>query len=96
MSDGGAAGTTITCQELVETVTEYLEGVVDQHGVEEIEAHLALCDGCEEYVAQIRQTMRMLRRMPVRGLSESVRADILAAFRTTQAAGSGKGESRDE
>jgi anti-sigma factor RsiW len=86
MSDGAATGTTITCQELVEVVTEYLEGVLDARATTEIEAHLALCDGCDEYVAQIRETIDLLRQMPVGGLSDSARAEILTAFREARGA----------
>jgi anti-sigma factor RsiW len=95
VSDGGTAGMTVTCQQLVELVTEYLEGVLDAGTAAEIEGHLALCQGCEEYVAQIRQTVRMLSQMPVGSLSDSARADIMAAFREMTAPGDGpKGATR--
>lgn len=48
------------CQELVEVATDWLEGVLGSDGRRRVEAHLALCDGCDEYVAQLRATIGAL------------------------------------
>lgn len=45
------------CQELVEVATEWLEGVLGPDERRRVEAHLALCDGCDDYVAQLRATI---------------------------------------
>ena len=74
-------GTTITCAEVVEIVTDYLEGVVDEATRAEIEAHLALCPGCDEYLAQMRTTLDALGHVPVESLSETARNDLLSSFR---------------
>ena len=81
MTDPAAPGTTITCQEVVELVTNYLEEQLDPATRAEIEAHLDLCEGCATYLDQMRQTIRELGRVPVEGLSDRARRDLLAAFR---------------
>jgi len=56
---------TVHCQEIVELVTDYLEGALDPEMTAEVEAHLELCDGCDTYVEQMRTTVRALGRLPV-------------------------------
>jgi predicted anti-sigma-YlaC factor YlaD len=77
---GHRPGLTITCQEVVELVTDYLEGVLDPAEVAEIEAHLNLCEGCTAYLEQVRTTIRMLGRVPVETLSPAAREGLLRAF----------------
>jgi anti-sigma factor RsiW len=82
MNDEHAApGLTISCQEVVELVTDYLEGVLDSDTAAEVEAHLGLCEGCNIYVEQIRATVRALGRVPVDSLSEDAQAKLVRAFR---------------
>lgn len=73
-------GLSITCQEVVELVTDYLEGMLDPAQTAEIEAHLGLCAGCARYLEQMRATIRVLGRVPVETLSEEARQDLLRAF----------------
>jgi anti-sigma factor RsiW len=47
------------CQDLVELVTEYLEGALDDDRRAAVEAHLADCEGCSAYLDQIRTTIRV-------------------------------------
>jgi anti-sigma factor RsiW len=51
----------MTCQELVELVTDYLEGALSPDDAARFEAHVAACVGCEIYVAQIRMTIAVMR-----------------------------------
>lgn len=87
MSDhnGPVPGLTITCTELVEIVTDYLEGEVDDALRTEIEAHLSLCPGCHHYLEQMRETIRVMGHVPVESLSDAARDDLMAAFRTFHA-----------
>jgi anti-sigma factor RsiW len=71
----------ISCQEVVELVTDYLEGVLDSDTAAEVEAHLGLCDGCNIYVEQTRATIRALGNVPVSTLSEDAQAELVRAFR---------------
>jgi anti-sigma factor RsiW len=74
-------GMTIACQEAVELVTDYLEGALDHATRVELEAHLALCPGCELYVEQMRDTINRLGRVAVDTLSKQAQADLMAVFR---------------
>ncbi|HZC72388.1 MAG TPA: zf-HC2 domain-containing protein [Jatrophihabitans sp.] len=77
-------GLEIDCKDLVELVTEYLEGALDDHLQIVIDEHLGLCAGCAEYVEQVRVTIRELGRVPPQSaldLPDDVRTQLLAAFR---------------
>jgi len=80
MQAGGAPGWSIRCDRLVELVTDYLEGALDEATMAEFEAHLALCSGCAEYLDQIRSTARSLGQIRLDRLSDLARARLLAAF----------------
>ncbi len=71
----------IACSEFVEIITDYLEGVLDPAMVSAVEAHLKLCDGCDEYLAQMRTTIKLLGRVPLNTLSIQAKTDLIAAFR---------------
>ncbi len=71
----------LTCVEVVELVTEYLEGTLDPRLRERFERHLTWCDGCESYLAQMRATIRVTGRVGVEDLPAPARAALLDAFR---------------
>jgi anti-sigma factor RsiW len=70
----------ISCQELVELVTDYLEGALPREDVARFEAHLAACPGCENYLEQVRATIAMAGAT-VRRTDEPPISPLLAAFR---------------
>jgi anti-sigma factor RsiW len=74
-------GRDLTCRELVELVTEYLEDRLPPAERARFEAHLAICDGCQAYVDQMRDTLRALGRLPEERLSTGVRETLMVAFR---------------
>lgn len=69
------------CRELVELVTEYLEGRLSPQDRARFEAHIEACDACRTYLDQFRQTIRSLGRLPEESLSPESRNALLAAFR---------------
>jgi anti-sigma factor RsiW len=71
----------IACRELVELVTDYLEGRLPPDQRARFDAHLAECDGCTTYLEQMRQTIRALGRVPEESLSDEARDRLLEAFR---------------
>jgi anti-sigma factor RsiW len=75
----------LSCAEFVELVTDYLEGALEAGSRLRFEEHLAECEGCETYLEQMRQTLRLLGRIPRETLSEEVRERLLAAFRDWKA-----------
>jgi len=72
----------MTCSELVELVTAYLDGALDPETEQRFVEHLALCDGCEIYVEQIRRTVAEAGRAEPEDLSAETRDRLMAAFRT--------------
>ena len=73
----------MTCKDIVATITAYLEGALPEADRARFEAHLAECDFCVDYVAQMRATVARLGE-PDAGLSGGTRAAILAAFRDSR------------
>jgi len=74
--------TDLNCDELVELVTDYLDGALDEETERRVTDHLAGCDGCTTYVDQIRQTVTSLGASPPDvELTDEARNALLAAFR---------------
>ena len=71
----------LPCQELVELVTDYLEGRLAPIEQRRFEAHLALCRGCRTYLEQMRQTVRALGRLPEESIDPEVKQRLLRALR---------------
>ncbi len=70
-----------TCQEVVELVTDYLEGTLPERDVARFEQHLELCEGCRYYVEQVRITIATVGRIDESDVPDDLRTDLLAAFR---------------
>lgn len=70
----------MACQELVEVITEYLEGTLPAPDRRRFEAHLVLCDPCVVYLEQMRATIATAGRIPLDELSAPGREALLQAF----------------
>ncbi len=75
---------TITCQELTDVLTDYLEGATPPEERAAFEAHLALCEGCVHYLTQMRQTMSRSAQLHPAHVEATAPDDLLAAFRAWQ------------
>jgi len=71
----------VACIELVELLTDYLEGVLPPDEVAAVEAHLEKCPPCQVYLAQMRATIDALGSVPVETLPDEAYDELLAAFR---------------
>ena len=71
----------LSCREIVELVTEYLEGTMEAALRAAFDAHLAKCDGCTHYIEQIEATIRIAGTIEPEELSPEFRAGLLEAFR---------------
>lgn len=71
----------LNCNEIVELVTEYLEGTMDGELRVAFEAHLAACGHCVHYVEQMEATIRLAGTIDPEALSPELTAGLLAAFR---------------
>ena len=71
----------LTCKELVELVTEYLEGALSADERARFEAHLQGCGGCRAYLTQMRQTVRAMGQLTEEAISEETKQELLHLFR---------------
>ena len=71
----------LTCQELVELVTDYHDGALNPRIAEAFETHLQVCPGCERYVEQFRGTIAAVGRLRSEDLSAGTQAAVMDAFR---------------
>jgi anti-sigma factor RsiW len=71
----------LTCQELVELVTDYLEGALPAREHARFERHIGGCPHCHTYVDQMRITIRTLGRLPEETVSPEARDALLDVFR---------------
>ena len=71
----------MTCQELVELVTEYLEGTLPAPQRARFEHHLAGCTYCSTYLEQMREVIRTLGRLTWEALPPQAADALLGAFR---------------
>ena len=71
----------VTCQEIVELVTDYLERALDSETAALFEEHINFCDGCETYLDQVRATIETLSEIEPEDVPAETSARLLSAFR---------------
>jgi anti-sigma factor RsiW len=71
----------LTCRDVVELVSDYLEGALGADEAREFDQHLATCDGCATYVEQMRQTIAAVGRLRHETVPAHARDQLLATFR---------------
>ena len=71
----------MNCKELVELVTDYLEGKLPDAQTVRFEQHLSACDGCTNYVAQMRQTIQIVGALQKDALTTGQWHDLMGIFR---------------
>ena len=72
---------TLTCQELIELVTGYLEGVLKPAERARFEAYIAQCQHCSTYLDQMRTTIRLVATLTTESLPRAAQHELLARFR---------------
>jgi anti-sigma factor RsiW len=71
----------LSCQEIVELVTDYVEQALPEAERARFDAHLEICEGCRSYVVQMEKTIRRVGRLDPQALSPEARQGLLTAFR---------------
>jgi anti-sigma factor RsiW len=74
-------GPHITCQEVVELITDYLEAALSADEAALFEQHINFCEGCVWYVQQMRTTIRTVGRASPPPLPDETRDQLLTVFR---------------
>ena len=71
----------LSCQELVELVTDYFEGALppDEHA--RFEDHASRCKGCGAYLEQLGETIRLLGELEPAAIAPEAERELLEAFR---------------
>ncbi len=77
------------CDELVELITDFIEGHLPPEEHARLEYHLAQCEPCNAYLEQMRLTIRTLGRLENESLPVKARGRLLAAFRDWKSGQSG-------
>jgi anti-sigma factor RsiW len=71
----------MACQELVEVITDYLEGTLPELDRARFERHLATCPSCQEYLEQMQALVRLTGKLSSRSLEPETVDSLLSAFR---------------
>ena len=74
-------GSPMVCQEVVELVSDYLEGALPRGERRRFERHLAGCPHCTEYLAQMRETIRLTGRIVPGDFTPQMREEFTELFR---------------
>lgn len=77
----------LSCKELVELVTDYLDDALLPKERERFEDHLKTCSGCTSYVQQMRQTIRSMGQLSEETLAPQTRDELLQVFKNWKKAG---------
>ena len=75
----------MTCIELVELVTDYLEGSMPADERARFDEHISGCEGCTAYLEQFRITIRLTGILTEEQIAPDARAALLDAFRDWRA-----------
>lgn len=74
----------IACRQAVDLMTDYVEGALSPDDRARFEAHLAECDYCVEYLAQIRATIDIAGRVDPDDLEPDVLDELVSLYRRWQ------------
>ena len=67
----------LTCKEVTEAITDYLEGNLSFVEWVRFQMHLGLCLGCRRYLRQMKQTIRTLGTLPAEPIPPTVRDELI-------------------
>ncbi len=70
----------LVCREMVELVTDYLEGALPRGARRRFEAHLEGCEHCTEYLEQMRATIALTGRLRAEDLTPVMREEFAALY----------------
>jgi anti-sigma factor RsiW len=71
----------LVCRQAVSLMTDYLDGALDERDRDRLEAHLATCPHCSEYLAQIRATIAAAGHVEPDDLNPEALDDLVGLYR---------------
>ena len=66
----------MTCRELFERLSEYVDGDLSQEICAEIRKHMEGCDPCVNFAKTLKKTADLCRRLPSRPIPPEVAAEL--------------------
>jgi anti-sigma factor RsiW len=72
----------MTCRQVVELMTEYLEDALPAVERARFEEHIAGCNGCRAYLAQLQTARKIMGRLADEPVPAVVEKELLEAFRS--------------
>jgi anti-sigma factor RsiW len=76
----------VNCRQVVELMTDYIEGALSPVDRARFEEHIAGCDGCRAYLAQLQTTRQVLGRLADEAVPPSLESELIDAFRSWRSA----------
>ena len=80
----------LTCHEVIEVLTDYLEDALPANERRRVEEHLANCDGCTAYLETLRETIRLTGMLTEEQIPGEQKEQLLEAFRDWTRPGSSR------
>lgn len=77
----------LTCEELVELITDYLEGALGPEERARFDEHLETCEPCSIYLKQMKRTIEIAGAIDVDPIPPDARSELMRAFRDWKAGG---------
>jgi anti-sigma factor RsiW len=68
----------MTCRELFERLSEYVDGELSQEVCDEIRRHMEGCEPCVVFAKTLKKTAEICRRLPAKPIPPEVAADLRA------------------
>ncbi|HEX7264237.1 MAG TPA: zf-HC2 domain-containing protein [Candidatus Dormibacteraeota bacterium] len=75
----------MTCREVVELMTDYLDGVLSAADRAKFEQHMTGCDGCSTYLDQLRTARMLMGKVAYEPVPAPLKAELMNAFRSWKA-----------
>lgn len=72
----------IMCQQMVELLSDFIEGTLPNKTHKRVAAHLAMCAACPAYVEQLRATIALTGRLREEDIEPHMMDELLDVFRT--------------
>jgi anti-sigma factor RsiW len=71
----------MNCRQVVELMTDYLDGTLSAADRAQFEKHIAGCDGCTAYLAQLRATREVVGRLAGEPIPTALEDELVKAFK---------------
>jgi anti-sigma factor RsiW len=71
----------LSCQELIELVTDYIEGALSPEDRARFERHINACSDCRAYLTQMRRTIEVVGTLEESDIPDDALAQLLRTFR---------------